>query len=153
MIHQKKPSNPFVNLRFQTFNIKKTQEQWRVLLLYLASERTESETIEEATETDLARYGYAFHSSSNLRPLVQEDDLSTVDDVSLHTGDVNVFLNLIHFHYVMVRRSSNLQNKTTRNIYWVVYYWSKVFDEITQRERRRWRRTWTTRWSLWWIKQ
>lgn len=60
---------------------------------YLAVERAEAEGIEEAALADFAGVGDAF-AGPRLRPFVQEDDSSAVDNVGLNAGDVQNFLNL-----------------------------------------------------------
>lgn len=49
---------------------------------------------------------------SGLRPLIQEHNLGAVDHVCLNAGDVDVSLDFVHPHHVVVRGSPNLQSQT-----------------------------------------
>lgn len=86
---------------------------WRNRWNYLAAERAEAEGIEEAALADFAGVGDAF-AGPRLRPFVQEDDSSAVDNVGLNAGDVQNFLNLWYSYHIVVRRPSNLPQNRTR---------------------------------------
>lgn len=103
--------------------------------MYLAAKRAEAEAIiNEATIANLAGIGYAF-PGPRLRPLVQEDDFSTINHICLDPGYIKILLYLIHPYNIMIRRSPYLQNqsrkiqnlKPTKNI--------KSFDESTSNYR------------------
>jgi len=68
---------------------------------YLTTKRAEAEGIKEAAITDLAGIGDPF-SGPWLRPLIQEHNLGTVDNVSLNACDVQKFLYLRHPYHIMV---------------------------------------------------
>lgn len=79
--------------------------------MYLAAERAEAEAIiDEATIANLAGIGYAF-PWPRLRPLIQEDDFSTVDHICLDSGYIKILLYLIHSYHIMIRRSPYLPKK------------------------------------------
>jgi hypothetical protein len=69
---------------------------------YLASKRAEAERIKEAALTDMASVGNTF-TRPRLRPLIQEHNFCTVDDVGLDLCYVQVFLNFRHPNHIMVR--------------------------------------------------
>lgn len=68
---------------------------------YLATKRAESEGIKEAALTDFTGVGDSF-ARPRLRPLIQENNSSTVDNVGLDSTDVQMLLNLIHPNHIMV---------------------------------------------------
>lgn len=75
---------------------------------YLASERTESKWIEKTSATNLAGIGDTL-SRPWLWPLIQENDFSAVDNVSLDARDVQKFLYFRYSYHVVVGRSSYLK--------------------------------------------
>ena len=68
---------------------------------YLATERAETEGIEEATLAYFAGVGDPF-AWPWLWPFIQEHDLCTVDNVGLNRCDVQILLNLRHPDHIMV---------------------------------------------------
>jgi hypothetical protein len=69
---------------------------------HLAAEGAEAERIEEAALADLAGVGDAL-AGPRLRALVQEHNARAVDDVGLHSRDVQHLLYLRHADHVVVR--------------------------------------------------
>ena len=94
--------------------------------MYLAAKRAEAEAIiNEATIANLAGIGHTF-PGPRLRPLVQEDDFSTIDHIRLDPWYINMLLYLIHPYNIMIRRSPYLQdkiqnlNKEKTNLIWII---------------------------------
>lgn len=75
----------------------------------LATQRTEPEAIMEASATNLASVGDPL-PRPGLRPRIEEHNLRAVDYVCLNPRYIDVLLNLIHPHHVVVRRSSYLND-------------------------------------------
>lgn len=63
---------------------KKSEANVLQLITYLAAKRAESEGVKEAPFTDLTGVGDTL-PRPGLRPLVDEDNSGTVDNVGLHT--------------------------------------------------------------------
>lgn len=83
-----------------------------VLEMYLAAKRAEAEAIiDEATIANLAGIGYTF-PRPRLRPLIQEDDFSTIDHICLDPSYIKILLYLIHPYNIMIRRSPYLPKQT-----------------------------------------
>lgn len=80
--------------------------------IQLASERTESERVGKAAVTDLAIVGDAL-PRPGLRPLIEKHNLGAVDDIGLNARDVDVPLDFIHPHHIMIRGSPNLKQAMT----------------------------------------
>jgi len=79
-----------------------------VLEMYLAAKRAEAEAIiNEATIANLAGIGHSF-PRPRLRPLIQEDDFSTIDHIGLDPTYIKILLYLIHPYNIMIRRSPYL---------------------------------------------
>lgn len=70
-------------------------------VFHLATKRAKTEGIQEATLTDMASVGNTF-TRPRLRPLIQEHNSSTVDNVCLDSCYVQVFLNFRHPNHIMV---------------------------------------------------
>ncbi|MFS7994108.1 hypothetical protein Hanom_Chr12g01102021 [Helianthus anomalus] len=81
--------------------------------LYLATKGTKPKGVNKAPAANLTMVGDSFPGSW-LRSFVQEHDLRTIDNVGLHTCNVQKSLNLIHPNHVMVRRSPNLINHNNK---------------------------------------
>lgn len=75
----------------------------------LAPERAEPEGLRQAPAANLAGVGHSL-AGPRLPALVEEHNLGTVDDVSLHAGDVDVLLDVAHPHHVVIRRPPYLQH-------------------------------------------
>lgn len=75
----------------------------------LAAHGAEPEGVLEASATDLTGVGHSL-PKPQLRPLVEEHDPRTVDDVCLNFRDVDVFLNLAHSHHIVVGRPPYLNH-------------------------------------------
>lgn len=69
--------------------------------IYLATKGAKSEGVKEAALTNLASVGDSF-SRPGLRPLIQEHNSGTVDNVGLDSGNVKKFLNLRNPNHIMV---------------------------------------------------
>ena len=74
----------------------------------LAAQRTEPERVKEASATNLTGVGDTL-SRPGLWALIQKYNLRTVDNVGLNARYVDVLLNFINPHHVVVRGSSYLQ--------------------------------------------
>lgn len=82
--------------------------------MYLAAKRAEAEAIiNEATIANLTSIGYAF-PGPRLRPLIQEDNFSTIDHICLNPRYINILLYLIHPYNIMIRRSPYLPKTQSR---------------------------------------
>lgn len=75
----------------------------------LAAQRTEPERVKEASATNLTGVGDTL-SRPGLWALIQKYNLRTVDNVGLNARYVDVLLNFINPHHVVVRGSSYLNN-------------------------------------------
>ncbi|RZR99419.1 hypothetical protein BHM03_00028982 [Ensete ventricosum] len=74
----------------------------------LAAEGAEAEGVEQAPVADLAAVGDAL-ARPRLGAFVEEDDAGAVDDVRLHTGEVQHLLDLGNSDHVVVGRPPYLQ--------------------------------------------
>lgn len=81
----------------------------------LATKRTESEGIKEASTTNLTSVGDPL-SRPWLGPLVEEDNLGAIDDVGLYARYVYELLYLTNSHHVMVRGSPYLHPPKSNRI-------------------------------------
>lgn len=70
--------------------------------VYLATKRAESEGIKQTPFTYFTSICDPF-SWPRLWPFIQENNLSTVDNVCLNWRNVQILLNLIHPYHIMVR--------------------------------------------------
>jgi hypothetical protein len=87
-----------------------------VLEMYLAAKRAEAEAIiNEATIANLAGIGHSF-PRPRLRPLIQEDDFSTIDHIGLDPTYIKILLYLIHPYNIMIRRSPYLPKTNQDNL-------------------------------------
>ncbi|CAA7390864.1 unnamed protein product [Spirodela intermedia] len=91
--------------------------------LLLAADGAEAEGVEEGAGADLARMGGGGlrartrggrRRALGLRPLVEEDHTSAVDDVGLHATDVQRLLHLRDPHHVVVGGPSYLYTDAQR---------------------------------------
>lgn len=71
------------------------------IVIYLATKRAESEGIKETTLTNFASISDPF-TGPWLRPLIQEHNLCTVDNVGLNCSYVQILLNLRNPNHIMV---------------------------------------------------
>ena len=88
-------------------------KQWMALCgvnIYLATKRTETVWIKKATLTDFTSVGDSF-TRPWLRPLIQENNPCTVDNVGLDPCNVQNLLNLVHPNHIMVWGPSYLSPK------------------------------------------
>lgn len=129
-------------MRFQRAILESNQEK------YLATQRTESIRIKQASVADLARVGHTL-SRPWLRPFVEENNSSTVDNVGLNPSNVQELLNLRYPDHIMVRGPPYLQRwrKTPINI-WVEKERPKSLIQPKANPN-----TCIDRWSLWWARQ
>lgn len=129
-------------MRFQRAILESNQEK------YLATQRTESIRIKQASVADLARVGHTL-SRPWLRPFVEENNSSTVDNVGLNPSNVQELLNLRYPDHIMVRGPPYLQRwrKTPINI-WVEKERPKSLIQPKTSPN-----TCIDRWSLWWARQ
>lgn len=129
-------------MRFQRAILASNQEK------YLATQRTEPIRIKQASVADLARVGHTL-SRPWLRPFVEENNSSTVDNVGLNPSNVQKLLNLRYPDHIMVRGPPYLQRwrKTPINI-WVEKERPKSLIQPKTNPN-----TCIDRWSLWWARQ
>lgn len=127
-------------------------DSWRITCL--ASQRTEAVRFKEAASTPLADAGHTF-GRPRLRPLVKKHHPRTVNDVRLHTSDVQHLLNLWYTKNIVIGWAPYLRPIWARSGFGLknLNLWSSsptVTQGILNRgDWGRWRPTCTTWWSLW----
>ena len=81
---------------------------------HLTSQRTETKWVQEVSSTNLTNVRHPF-PRFGLRPLIQEQNPGTVDHICLHSTNVQHLLNFCHPHYIMIWRSSYLNQQHHKN--------------------------------------
>lgn len=94
---------------------KKEKKRKRERKTNLARKRAKGEGIKKAAVADKAGVGDAF-TRARLRPLIQEHDARTVDNVCLYPCYVHILLYLRYSYYVVVRRPPYLKTITTTTL-------------------------------------